>query len=211
MDFNSLLKAMGIGAGAGQAAGGLFNLFGGGKNPAKSAMNYYNQIPGAVQPYYQPYIDAGKGAMGQMQGQLDDLLGGGTQNKLGESYQESPGYQKQLHDALLAASNASAAGGMAGSPMHQEQAMGLASDLAAKDYQNYMNNQMGLYGLGFGGLGDINKMGFDASKGYGDLLGSNLAQQGALSYLGQMQKNQQRAGGLSNLFGGLGSALPFFF
>jgi len=210
MDFNALLKAMGIGAGVGQSAGGLFNMFGGG-SPASSAMPYYNEIPGTTQPYYQPYMDAGRQALGQMQGQFGDLLGGGLQNKLGESYKESPGYQKQLRDALIASGNAAAAGGMAGSLMHQEDAMKQAGDIAAKDYQDYLKNQMALYGLGFGGLGDINKMGFDASTGYGDLLGSNLAQQAQLSYLDKMQQNQRRSGGLSNFFGGISSALPFFF
>lgn|SRR3990167_2995241 len=211
MDFNALLKAMGIGSGVGQAAGGLFGLFGGNKNPAQQAQGYYGQIPGAVSPYYQPYINAGQGAMSDLQGQIPGLLSGDVQNKLGASYQESPGYKKAMQDALGASGAASAAGGMLGTPAHQEQNMTLASDLASKDYQNYMQNQLGLYGQGFGGLGGLSQMGYGASTGLGDIMGSNLAQQGQLSFLEQMQKNQQQSGGFSNLAGGLANILPFLF
>ncbi len=72
------LKSLGIGGGLGQAAGGIAGLFGvGGKNPANAASKYLDQIPGAIKPYYDPYINAGKGALdelGSQYGQLTNII-----------------------------------------------------------------------------------------------------------------------------------------
>ncbi len=202
-----LMQMLGIGGGLGSAAGGTYNLFGGGgKNPATGANNIIGQIPGATKQYYQPYMDAGKGAMGNLQNQYKDLLSGDVQNKLGANYQQSPGYQFKLQQAMGAGNNAAAAGGMAGSGQHQFGNMQTANDLANADYGDYMKNQMGLYGLGLGGNEGLNKMGFDASGKQADSEASTLGQQGAYSYAGQAGQNQKKSDAWGNIFSGLGMA-----
>lgn len=211
------LQAIMGGGGAGMAAGGLASLFGmgGGKNPADVANKYISKIPGQTKEFYSPYMEAGKGAMSSLQNQYQDLLGGNVYNKLGEGYKESPGYQYALEQALQAGGNAAAAGGMAGTPLAQQEAMKTAQGLASQDFQNYLNSQMGLYGMGLQGQQGLNQMGFDASKDYASNLANALSQQGAYGYAGQAGQNTQRAGGLSNLFSGLGmlgsAFLPKFF
>jgi hypothetical protein len=179
-------------------------LFHGGKNPADEAMPYLNKIPGAVSPYYQPYINQGQQANQNLIGQYGQLINnpGDKFSQLGQGYKESPGYQFKLNQALQAGNNASAAGGMAGSPMHQQQSMQTANDIASQDYNDYINHILGLYGYGLQGQQHLGDQGYEASRGYGDILGSNLAQQGQLAYEGQAGQNANRSGLFNNLISG---------
>lgn len=205
--FNKLLNMFGYGAGAAGIGGGLYNLFSGGPGIAKEANKYLNQIPGAMQPYYQPYMSAGQNALGQLMGQYGQLTGstGDVYNKLASGYQESPGFQTALKQALGAAGNQAAAGGMSGTPQAQLQSADVAGTLAQKDFGDYMSRMMGLYGTGLQGMGDINKMGFGASTDYANMLGSILGQQGQYGAMEKAMRNQQRGQGIGQLFGGLGS------
>ncbi len=195
--------------GLGSAAGGMFG--GNQKNPADVANGYINQIPGQVKPYLNPYMEAGKGAMGNLQNQYADLLSGGVQNKLGENYKQSPGYQFKLQQALGAGNNASAAGGRAGTPMDQQQQMGIANGLASQDYGDYIKNQMSLYGQGLSGNEGLNNQGFEANKDYANTLANTLAQQGEYGYQGQKGMNEAKGTNRSNIFSGLGMAAGGYF
>jgi hypothetical protein len=209
---NDWFKQMMMGSGFGQMAGGLAGLFGGGgRNPADAANKRLDNIPGQVSPYYQPYQQAGAGALSDLQNQYKDLLSGGVYNKLGEGYKESPGYQFKLKQALGAGGNAAAAGGMLGTPQHEQQSMQIGNDIASQDFNDYMQKQMGLYGLGLQGQQGINKMGYDANTGYGNMMGNIEGQKAAYDYAGQAGKNQQSQGNWANIFGGLGSLIPGLF
>lgn len=205
--ITKLLNMFGMGAGAAGIGGGLYNLFSGGPGIAKEANKYLNQIPGAMQPYYQPYMNAGQNAMGQLMGQYGQLTGstGDVYNKLAGGYKESPGYQTALKQAMNAVSNQAAAGGMAGSPQAQLQSADVAGGLAQKDFGDYMSRMMGLYGTGLSGLSNINQLGFDASTGYGNMLGSLLGQQAQYGAMEKAMQNQKRGQGMGQLFGGLGT------
>ncbi len=201
----------GAATGLGQAAGGFASLFGKGqKNPADAANKYISQIPGQTQQYYQPYMEAGKGAMGELQNQYKDLLGGNVQNRLGESYKQSPGYQFALEQALSAGNNAAAMGGQLGIPAHEQRNMATAQGLASQDYDKYLQNQMGLYGAGLQGNQQFNQQGFEANKSYADQIAQALAQQGNYAFAGQTGQNQARQQGLSDILGGLGGAAASF-
>jgi hypothetical protein len=179
----------------------LSNLFGGGKNPADAANKYLNQIPGAVNPYYQPYINQGRTADQDLMERYNQLLNNPNDlySQFASGYKESPGYQTRLQQGLQSATNAAASGGMAGSPQHQQQAAQTAVDLSSKDYEDYLNHILGLYGTGLQGEQGVGERGYNASTGYGNILGSNLAQQGGLAYQGQAAQNANQ----SNLFGNL--------
>jgi len=166
-----------------------------GKNPADAANKYYEQIPGAVNPYYQPYINSGQNALGKVTGQYDTLMNdpNAMYNKFSEGYKESPGYQTRLTEALRGITNAEAAGGMAGSQEHQSLSAQKALDLHGQDFENYLNHVLGLYGTGLQGTQGLETQGFGASTGYGDILGSNLAQQGGAAYNGQAGQNAARS------------------
>lgn len=188
---------------------GLFNLFGGAPNPADSSMNYLNQIPGKVSPYLNPYIQAGQGALSNLQGQYGNLVKNPNAmlNQIGQGYQQSPGFQWQRDQALQGGNQAAAAGGMAGSPAAQQWAQQTSQGLANQDYYNYLNHALGLYNTGLEGLGGINQMGYGASNNMASYLANMLSQQANLNYAGQTFQNQQTGGGIGSLLGGAGNLI----
>jgi len=189
--------------------GEIGKLFGGNqKNPADVANKRLDQIPSTINPYYQPYIDNGRNAMASLQPQYEQQLNdpGALFSKLGEGYTQSPGYQFKLREALNAGNNAFAAGGMLGSGAHQYSNMNTASDFANKDYEDYINHILGLYGAGIKGEEGFNSQGYDASKDYASSLGNVLGQKSAYDYAGQAGKNQNNWGSIFGPLAALASA-----
>jgi hypothetical protein len=185
--------------------GGVFG--GGGSNPSDAAKKYLDQIPGTITPYYQPYINAGQGAMGDLQSQYRQLLSDPTaiMNAIGGKYQASPGYQWNVNQATDAANKVSQAGGMAGTPMEQQQLASTVSGLANQDYQQFMNQGLGLYGQGLGVAGDINKMGYGASNELAQSLAAALQGEASNAYEGANYENQHSGGLFGSLLGAAGS------
>ena len=203
--LTSLLNQLALGSGLAGLGGGLFNIFGKQKSPYDAASKIYGQIPGATEKYLSPYMQAGQSALGDLMGQYGQLTGstGDVYNKLAGGYQQSPGFQSALKQALGAASNQAAAGGMTGTPQAQLQSADVAGTLAQKDFGDYMSRMMGLYGTGLQGMGDIGKMGYGASTNYADMLANIMAQQGGMAGMSQAMQNQQRSGGISQALQGL--------
>lgn len=225
---------------------GFFDsLFGGGekyKNPADKAKPYLDQVPGQVGQYYSPYINAGGQALGRNQNEYNSLLGGRGDlqnilmqllknpgdfyNQIGKGYQESPGYQFRRDQGLNAINNAAAAGGLAGSQQHQQQAGQLAGNLAEEDYQRYLQQVLGLFGQGLEGTGnlyerglrgneELNRLGYGASGDLAKTIYDNLQSQANLAYAGQENQNQYdqaRRGSRNSLIGsGIGAGLGYAF
>ena len=104
-----------MGATTGSAIGGLFAPW---DNPFSGSMDYLNQIPGTITPYYNPYIQAGGRSLNTLENTYNQLLQnpGQTMNQIGSGFQASPGYQYNVQQATNAANQAAAAGGMASRP-----------------------------------------------------------------------------------------------
>jgi hypothetical protein len=206
MQSGNFLNDIGQGMGAGSIGAGLWGLFGNDSNPANGAQGYLSQIPGAISPYYNPYINAGSGALSNLQGQYGNLLNnpGGMLNQIGSSYHQSPGFQFALQQALQGSGHAAAAGGMAGSPQHEQQNMQLATNIGNQDYYNFLNPAIGLYGQGLQGEQGLATMGFGAATNMSDQIAQALANQAGLSYAGKAAQNQSQGSAFSNIFGGLG-------
>ena len=182
------------------------HLFGG-NNAGDAASQYYGQIPDVLKQYLKPYADRGNAIYPQLQGQYDQLLHdpSGLFNYLGQGYQQSPGYQFQLNQALNAGNRAAAAKGMLGSPMQQQQAQQTATQLATQDYNQYLARTLGLYGQGLAGEQGIYNTGAGISTNLGENLANALMSQCNLAYsnaTNQNQMNQQLLGMLAGLAGG---------
>lgn len=206
--FNSYNNTVGPGA----IKNGFESLFGNdSKNPYESAQGFYNQIPGQLHQGYDPYINAGHEAMGQTQGQYGQLINdpNSIYNKLAGGYKQSPGFQWQMGQGINAANNAAAAGGMIGSPQHQQQAATMAEGLANQDFQNYMNSVTGLYGTGLQGMQGISNTGYGASTGLADSLANHLSMQGQTAFAGQAAQNQSKGDMWGNILGGAGALAAF--
>jgi len=187
------------------------DIFKGGKNPADAAMPYLNQIPGQTQQYQQPWLDAGKNQLPGLQDQYSQLMNdpGGRLNKIGEGFQHSPGFQFAMDQALQGGNHAAAAGGMAGSPQHEQQNMKLATDLGNQDYNNWMQNALGMYGQGLQGSQGMANQGQQAGESMADMIAQTLAQQANLQFQGQRQQNQNKNDLWGGIAKGIGSVASF--
>ncbi len=204
-----------IGQGAGDIFSGLFGGRGTTPNTGQSN-NYLSQIQPGIDRYLQPYIGAGQNAMNTLQGQYQNLMNdpSAMMNKFGAGYKQSPGYQYNVDQATKASNNAAAAGGYIGSPQQQEYMANQIGGLASQDYNQYLNNAMGLYGQGLQGMGNINQMGYGASGQAQQSMSDMLKAQAQLAYSNAMNKSNQKSssggffgkalGGLGSLIGGIG-------
>lgn len=195
--------------GAGALGSGVGGFFAGRNNPANAAMKYIDQIPSQTNQYYQPFFEAGKSQIPGLQEQYSSLLGdpGSKLNDIGSHYQQSPGFQFALKQALMGGNNAAAAGGMAGSPMHEQQNMGIATGLANQDYNNWLGQATGLYGQGLSGSQNMMGMGQQAGQSQADMIAQALAQKGNYAYEGQASKNASNP--WANILGGAGLLAAF--
>jgi hypothetical protein len=208
-DWGNFASSGGLG-GLGQMFGGMFQM--GQSNPASGAMNYLDGLPNQLKQYFQPYINAGQGAMGQLQDQYGQLTQnpGGFINQMGQQFQQSPGYQFNVQQQTNAANRAAAAGGMAGSPQEQQNLASTISGTANQDYYNWLSHALGAYGEGLNGLQGLNQMGYNASTGLAEDL-TNIGQsQAQLQYAGQADQNQSEGGGFGSVVGGLASLASYF-
>jgi hypothetical protein len=202
---------MGEAAGVGGLGAGLMGMFDPSQNPASAGMPYLNQISGVNQQYLNPYNQMGQQAGQNLQGQYGSLLSnpGGVLNQIGSSYHQSPGFQFALHQALMGANQGAAAGGMAGSPMGQQENMGVATGMANQDYYNYLNHAMGMYGQGLQGEQGMYQGGLQAGMGAANNISQALANQAQMAYAGQANQNQNQGSIFSNIAGGIGDLAAF--
>jgi len=171
-----------------------------GPNPSNEEQKYLNQIPGATKPYYEPYIKQGLEANDILKNQFGGLINdpNAIYNKLSQGYQQSPGYQFKLNEALRGGTNAAAAGGMAGSLAHQQAAQQTAHDISNEDFEAYLNHMLGLYGTGLAGEQGLGEQGFKAGTSYADMLANLLSSQAQYGYAGRAGQNANWAQLLGN-------------
>lgn len=200
-----------LGIGGMMAGGGIGQMISPWQNPAKGAMGTLDQIPDELKQYYDPYIGAGQQQMGNLQGQYGQMTGdpGQLMNQLGSGFQGSPGFQFSLQQALQGSDHAAAAGGMAGSPMHEQKNMQLATNLGNQYYNQYLQNVLGLYGKGISGEQDMFHTGYNASNELGQSVGNTELSKALLQYQAQNAANQHKGGGLGSLLGGAGMLMGF--
>lgn len=205
---NSRMNPWEMGAMGGASIGaGLGSLFGDWNNPAEAANPFFDKMPDELKKYFNPYIEAGNKALPGLQDQYGRLMNdpAGRLNEIGQGYHQSPGFQFALNQALQGAGHAAAAGGMAGSPQHEQQNMGLATNLANQDYNQWLGNALGMYGMGLQGQQGLYNTGAQSGMQLGENLASILAQRAKLAYEGQNAENQHQGGIWGSLFGGAGS------
>lgn len=172
-----------------------------GKDPAKEAMPYLDQIPGQVQPYYQPYIDQGQEA-GQQAGNVYQQMAQDPTSfyaKLMSSYSPSEGFQYQKNQLNRSMGNTAAAGGFSGTVYDQRSRAEMLNALMSKDKYDWLERIMGLQGRGLEGQQHQADIGYNASTGYGDILGNLYNAKAGLQFQGAQAKNQQRSDLLKSL------------
>lgn len=178
-----------------------------GRNPASAAQPYLNQIPGALHEGFDPYIQFGLGAGSNLSSQYQNMAADPTEyyNRMMQGYMPSKAYQEQRDEALRAAGNTAAAGGMRGTQQDIENSSRITNALLGNDMQQWYQNLMGIQGTGLQGQQNLYNTGFGASQGLtGDL--SNLyGTQAQLAFQNQAQNNLNNQGLLGAGLGALGA------
>jgi hypothetical protein len=196
--------ALGVGAGASLMP--FFNY----ENPADVAAPYFDKIPETMRPYYSPYMEAGNRALPQLENQFSNNLTNPSQklNEIGGGFKQSPGFDFAMKQALQAGNHAAAAGGMMGSPQHEQQSMEMATNLSNQDYNQWLQHALNLYGTGMSGEEDLSHLGFGASNEMAQSIINALMTRGSLAFQGQNQENQNTGDIFGNI-GGLASLAAF--
>lgn len=164
-------------------------------NPYGAGKRYMDQYEQGLPGMYNPYMQRGERAGAMEENQIGQLLGdpGGRLNQIGEGYHKSPGYNYALHQALQGGSNAAAAGGMAGTPQHQQQAMQTATGMANQDYNNWLSKALGMYGQGMQGANSLYSGGLNATEHMSGDLGSVLGAQASRAQSEADAKNKHNS------------------
>ncbi len=198
--------------GGGMLGQGLAGMFGGNKNPYEAGNPYYEQIINQLPQYFEPWMGAGRQALPQLQQQFGQLINdpNGMYNRLSSGYHESPGYQWRQQQGQGAALNAAAAGGMGGTPQHQQQAAEISEHIADQDFMNYLQSILGMYGMGLQGMGGLSQQGLMGSMGLGQDISSVLARQAEAAIRGQETENKGNQMDWGNILGGIGSIAGMF-
>jgi hypothetical protein len=170
-----------------------WNPFGGG-----DADEYLKKTEQMLNQYYSPYTNAGQNAIPILENQYAMMLQdpAAIQQLLGGSYQQSPGYQYQYDQAMNGQNAAAAAGGMLGTPAHQQQAAGVAAGEANKDYWNYYGANEDLYKQGITGNQNLYNGGLNATNSLTQGLSNVYGSQANLSASQNQMLNQMLASGI---------------
>jgi len=207
-----------LGVGGGAALASLFQNRPNFQNPGEAASLYFDKIPETLRPYFEPYIQQGQRAGSQVEGQYGSMTSdpAGFLANISKNYQQSPGYQWNLQQALQGSNNAAAAGGLLGSGANQQQNEEIAEGLASKDYNDWLSHVLGIFSEGQAGLQGFQNEGFGASTGYGSSLANALMNQGLLKERSIEAQNKYDQGesnaessGWGNIAGIATAALPF--
>lgn len=176
-------------------------------NPADAANEKLGGIAGMEHGIYDPYINQGNDAYGQLNnvyGQMNQDPAAYLSNMM-KSYQPSEGFNFQKDQALKAAGNDAAAGGRRGSTVDIQNQGNLTDTLMSQDMQQWLRNTMGAQGAGMQGMQGLYDTGYKASQGLGNDLSNIAGTQAQLAYQGQAQNAQSQKDMLSNLLGLIGT------
>lgn len=183
--------------GLGQFLGGLFGDSG---SPYEDFMKQFQQYMEQAQQHHKPWEQAGLGALGDYQNNLQQYKDPQEylKNVMG-NYQMSPGARYEMGQGQRAFQNAGSAGGLSGSTALAKQAQQNSQGIAAGDQQQYLQNIMGIGNKYSSGLENLMSGGQNASNSLSNLL-SQMAQgmgQGAYGQrAGQLYDRSQMLGGL---------------
>lgn len=194
--------------------GGIMDVLGGGgdsgygdiQNQLQKAMDAIKDSYSKGRAGYDPYAQAGTGAIGNYQNSLNQMSDPfGYADKIGQNYQQSAQAKNNINAITSSMNNAAAASGMAGTPAMQEALAGKVNDISNADQQQYFNNIMGVNNQYQQGQNNMMGYGMNAQNGINqNYMGEGNALAGLYGDMGNAQLGQQqsKAGAWGNLIGG---------
>ncbi len=174
---------------------------------------YLGSIPELGEKYMNPYINRGNQASGIASREYDKLLSdpSGFINAIMGRYNPSTGYQYRANNLNKMMNNTAASGGFAGTPYDQQQRGELINALMGEDMQQWLGNNLNVYGTGLAGKQNEADTGFNASSGLARFIANALGQQGAATYNNQMGNSANKQGLFGGLMGDMAPAIGSMF
>lgn len=169
------------------------------QKPMQQAQPYFQQAQQLFEPYQQQGMQA-TGLLGDVTSQLAQDPAGYLE-KIYQGYRLSPQAQMQQEEMLRAAGAAAAAGGVRGTQQDLMRSAQITDMIQGQDWQNYLQNILGIQKTGLSGQADIAGRGYQATGQQAGILGT----QGGLAAQQAQEANRQRQQLLGAL-GGLGGA-----
>jgi len=201
MNFNSQMFGSGLG-------GFLGGLFGDSGKPYDEAMQQYQQWMQQAQGTQQPYLDAGKGAIGDyqkwLQSQQDPSKFINDQMK---NYSTSPYAQNLQQQSMNAGQNAASASGLMGSTPLMQQLQQNAGQIASADQNQWLQNVLGINTQYGQGQNNLMQGGQNAANSLSNLYGQMGNNMGQAAYGKEAGKQQDF---WNTIGGGLGMIGSFF-
>lgn len=194
------------------AAAGLNFLGGQNQTSATDAASpYIDKANNIANTNYEPYINAGRNALTSTQDSYNREMSNPGQelNRIGQDYQQSPGFKYALQQALQGVDHSAEAGGMGGSLQQDQWRTQMAHDIGNQDFHQWLGDALNLHGQGQQGLSHISDQGYDANNQKTTGLMNNMLTGANLAYEGQNTQNQADSSGLGAFTSALGTALPF--
>lgn len=162
-------------------------------DPAKDANKYLDQIPGMGKKYYNPFIERGQRAGDQLESQYGKMMDPTAfMDEIMKHYNMSEGAQYEQDKLGRGIGATAAAGGVAGTPMHQQEYGEMAHKIMSGDMQQYLKNALGIQDRGLQGEENFFNKGYDASSSLADLIGGTLGSQAGLAFQSDTQRNTDR-------------------
>ena len=177
-------------------------------NPQQEANKYLSQIEAREKEYLDPYRQQGQAAYDQLRPQYDSMTSDPVAflENMMKGYEPSRAYQMQRDEALKAAGNTAAAGGMRGTTGDVQDSERIASMLQGQDMQQWLQNVLGLKQAGMQGQQGFYQAGLGANSQMAGDIGNILGSQGQLAFQNASQQNANRNNIFSSLLG-LGGSL----
>lgn len=158
--------------------GGIGSLIGGGSHAQQAYSDYSHEIQG-LSDTYQPFVDQGKQALREYYDASNANVQHPTDliNQIASTYQDSPYMTQSLNQSLSQTQDMmnrnAATTGMLGSTSAnkalQSSLMGQAAGYRQQSMQDYINQVLGTYRGGMGGLSEVGRTGLSALSGQAGL------------------------------------------
>jgi hypothetical protein len=209
---------LGAGAlGAGASIWGSSNAADAQTNAANAAIANQNAMYDKNKNVLTPFIDAGKGAIGNVSNLLDPNNTSGPLNALMKlvmpgadqtaTLEQTPGYQFNLSQGLRASNNALTARGLGGSGgAVAKGASTFASGLASNTWQSVVNNLQNLFTSNTGAAQNLVNTGAQSGNALAGV-GTSTANANSNALIGAGNANAAAYNGIGSAVGGFGNSL----
>jgi len=206
-NFRDLLPAVGslaggffggpMGASAGGAVGNMFTR----DKSGEGASKYLDQVQGYGRQAYNPFINQGREAYGQLGPKYKQMVNDpySMYNEDVDSYKPSAQYEFMQPRLSQAMGNTAAAGGFVGNDADQMSRAQLVQQMLGSDLGSYLDRINGMRGAGMAGLEGSVDRGFGASSNLADYLGNAAGNQAGLSASMGAQKQKGQSNNINDL------------